>query len=289
MKPRLASVALAIALLIAWQILGTRSLTSTPSLVLQRLWTLAANGDLWSNLVPTLEETFGGLALGLLIGIVGGILMARSRFAAAMLDPYVIGINGLPRVALGPFFVVWFGIGILSKVLLAVSIVFVVVLFNTREGIDSIDPDLIDALRSMRAGRWDMLRHLIIPSLMPWLLAATKIGIGLALTGAVVGELVGASAGLGWYITNALNVIDMTGAVTALLVMAVLAMLMYYAVLFDRAPAIGLARQSCPLIAISLVTLASLPASIAAWTFRSPRSPSLAPFRFTTRCARPFR
>ena len=231
MKPRLASVALAIGFVVAWQILGTRSLTSTPSLVLQRLWTLTINGDLWSNLVPTLEETFGGLALGLLIGIVGGILMARSRFAAAMLDPYVIGINGLPRVALGPFFVVWFGIGILSKVLLAVSIVFVVVLFNTREGIDSIDPDLIDALRSMRAGRWEMLRHLIIPSLMPWLLAATKIGIGLALTGAVVGELVGASAGLGWYITNALNVIDMTGAVTALLVMAVLAMLMYYAVL----------------------------------------------------------
>lgn len=231
MKPRLASILLAIALIAAWQILGTQSLTSTPALVLQRLWLLTTNGDLWTNLVPTLEETFGGLALGLLLGIAGGVLMARSRFAAAMLDPYVIGINGLPRVALGPFFVVWFGIGILSKVLLAVSIVFVVVLFNTREGIDSIDPDLIDALRSMRAGRWDMLRHLIIPSLMPWLLAATKIGIGLALTGAVVGELVGASAGLGWYITNALNVIDMTGAVTALLVMAVLAMLMYYAVL----------------------------------------------------------
>ncbi len=192
---------------------------------------LTINGDLWANLAPTLEETFGGLALGLLIGIVGGVLMARSRFAAAMLDPYVIGINGVPRVALGPFFIVWFGIGILSKVLLAVSIVFVVVLFNTREGIESIDPDLIEALRSMRANRWQMLRHLIIPSLVPWLLAATKIGIGLALTGAVVGELVGASAGLGWYITNALNVIDMTGAVTALLVMAVVAMLMYYAVL----------------------------------------------------------
>jgi NitT/TauT family transport system permease protein len=71
----------------------------------------------------------------------------------------------------------------------------------------------------------------VIPSLVPWLLASTKIGIGLALTGAVVGELVGASAGLGWYITNSLNVIDMTGAMTALLLMAVLAMLMYYAVL----------------------------------------------------------
>jgi NitT/TauT family transport system permease protein len=125
----------------------------------------------------------------------------------------------------------WCGIGILSKVLLAVSIVFVVVLFNTREGIESIDEDLVDALRSMRASRWSMLRYVIIPSLVPWLLASVKIGIGLALTGAVVGELVGASSGLGWYITNSLNVIDMTGAMTALLLMAVLAMLMYYAVL----------------------------------------------------------
>jgi NitT/TauT family transport system permease protein len=234
--PHLASWLLALVLLAGWQVAadttpGMTSLASSPLLVGERLIAIAANGDLWQNLLPTLEETFGGLFLGLAVGIFGGVLMARSRFAAAALDPYVIGINGLPRVALGPFFVVWFGIGILSKVLLAVSIVFVVVLFNTREGIESIDPDLVDALRSMRASRWQMLRHVTVPSLVPWLLAATKIGIGLALTGAVVGELVGASAGLGWYITNSLNVIDLTGAVTALLVMAVVAMLMYYAVL----------------------------------------------------------
>lgn len=234
--PLLASWLLALVLVASWQIAadtipGMSALASSPRLVIERLATIAANGDLWQNLLPTLEETFGGLFLGLAVGICGGVLMARSRFAASMLDPYVIGINGLPRVALGPFFVVWFGIGILSKVLLAVSIVFVVVLFNTREGIESIDPDLVDALRSMRASRWQMLRHVTIPSLVPWLLAATKIGIGLALTGAVVGELVGSSAGLGWYITNSLNVIDMTGAVTALLVMAIVAMAMYYAVL----------------------------------------------------------
>jgi NitT/TauT family transport system permease protein len=126
---------------------------------------------------------------------------------------------------------VWFGIGIASKVLLAASIVFVVVLFNIREGTESIDSDLVDALRSMRASRWVMARQLIIPSLTPWLLASVKIGIGLALTGAVVGELVGANSGLGWYITNSLNVVDITGAITALLVMAVLAMVMYYLVL----------------------------------------------------------
>jgi NitT/TauT family transport system permease protein len=236
LSPRLASWMLALVLIVIWQIAadtvpGIVSLASSPLLVADRLMTMAENGELWRNLLPTLEETIGGLLLGLMVGICGGVLMARSRFAATVLDPYVIGINGLPRVALGPFFVVWFGIGILSKVLLAVSIVFVVVLFNTREGIESIDRDLVDALRSMRASRWQMLRHVVIPSLIPWLLAATKIGIGLALTGAVVGELVGASAGLGWYITNSLNVIDMTGAVTALLVMAVVAMAMYYIVL----------------------------------------------------------
>jgi NitT/TauT family transport system permease protein len=244
LAPRAASWALAALLVASWQaagsyVPGARAFGSTPLLVIERFVTIAGNGALWHNLVPTLEETFGGLLLGLLVGVVGGVLMARSRFAAVVLDPYVVGINGVPRVALGPFFVVWFGIGILSKVLLAVSIVFVVVLFNTREGIESIDEDLVDALRSMRAGRLQMLRYVVIPSLVPWLLASIKIGIGLALTGAVVGELVGSSAGLGWYITNSLNIVDMTGAVTALLVMGVLAMLMYYAVLIVERRLLG--------------------------------------------------
>lgn len=233
---RLASWGILVVLVGLWQLLGSTdhqvaTLASTPQLVVQRLGRIAADGSLWSNLLPTLEETLGGLLIGLVIGIVGGFVMARSPVVGAILDPYVVGVNGLPRVALGPFFVVWFGIGIVSKVLLAASIVFVVVLFNIREGTESIDADLVDALRSMRASRWVMTRHLIIPSLTPWLLASVKIGIGLALTGAVVGELVGANQGLGWYITNSLNVVDITGAITALLVMAVLAMVMYYLVL----------------------------------------------------------
>lgn len=233
---RLASWGILVLLVGLWQLLGSTdqqvaTLASTPRLVGERLGQIASDGTLWTNLLPTLEETLGGLLIGLVIGIVGGFVMARSPVVGAILDPYVVGINGLPRVALGPFFVVWFGIGIASKVLLAASIVFVVVLFNIREGTESIDADLVDALRSMRASRWVMLRHLIIPSLTPWLLASIKIGIGLALTGAVVGELVGANQGLGWYITNSLNVVDITGAITALLVMAVLAMVMYYLVL----------------------------------------------------------
>lgn len=235
--PRLASWGLLVALVALWQLVASNDpsveqLTSRPSLVWTRFTELVANGELWHHLLPTLEETIGGLLIGLIVGIVGGFVMARSKVVGAILDPYVVGINGLPRVALGPFFVVWFGIGVTSKVLLAASIVFVVVLFNVREGTESIDNDLVDALRSMRTGRWYMMRHLIIPSLTPWLYASIKIGIGLALTGAVVGELVGANAGLGWYITNSLNSVDITGAITALLVMAALAMVMYYLVLF---------------------------------------------------------
>jgi NitT/TauT family transport system permease protein len=234
--PKIASWAILVVLIAIWQLLGTydsqvATLTSTPQLVAARAVEIAGNGVLWQNLLPTLEETVGGLLIGMAVGIVGGFVMARSKIVGTILDPYVVGINGLPRVALGPFFVVWFGIGIVSKVLLAASIVFVVVLFNVREGTESIDDDLVDALRSMRASRWNMTRHLIVPSLTPWLFASVKVGIGLALTGAVVGELVGANSGLGWYITNSLNTVDITGAVTALLVMALLAMVMYYLVL----------------------------------------------------------
>ena len=233
--PKVLRWVLLAALIGLWQLAGERQQTETqisrPSLVVKRLWTMLKNGQLWHNLWPTLQETLGGLAIGLVVGILLGFVMARVKSVGTLLDPYIVGINGLPRVALGPFFVVWFGIGIMSKVLLAASIVFVVVLFNAREGTASIDTDLLDALHSMRAGRMTMLRHLIFPSLMPWLLASLKIGIGLALTGAVVGELVGASTGLGWYITNSLNQVDITGAVTALLVMAVVAMGMYYIVL----------------------------------------------------------
>lgn len=234
--PRLASWLLFVILLGLWELAGVHwpsveKLTSSPVLVAERVAQMAIDGDLWKNLAPTLEETLGGLIIGLIVGGVGGVVMARSPLVAIILDPYVVGLNGLPRVALGPFFVVWFGIGILSKILLAVSIVFVVVLFNIRAGIEGIDRDLVDALRSMRANRWQMLRHVVFPSLVPWILASLKIGIGLALTGAVVGELVGASAGLGWYITNSLNFVDMTGAITALLIMALVAMVLYYIVL----------------------------------------------------------
>lgn len=203
---------------------------SSPNLVAHRMATTFGNGSLLTNTWATTEEALLGLIAGCLGGIVLGILLARAGEVAGVIDPYIMGAYSLPRVALAPFFVLWFGIGLDSKVALVISIVLFVVLFNVRQGMDSIDQDLVDVMRSMRASRRVMLRHVVIPSLLPWIVSAVKIGIGMALIGAVIGEFVGADKGLGWMVTNSLGNFNMTGAITALVIMAAIAMVLFYLV-----------------------------------------------------------
>jgi NitT/TauT family transport system permease protein len=201
---------------------------SSPSLVFQRLVSMMRDGSLARNTGATLQETLLGLIAGILLGVVGGILIARAPAAVAKaIDPYLIGVYSLPRVALAPFFILWFGIGLVSKVVLVVSVVGFVVLFNVRTGMESVDVDIMDALRSMRANRWEMIRYVIIPSLVPWILSSVKIAVGIGFVSAVVGEMVGSTKGLGWYVTQSLNQFDMTGGVTSLIIMAVLALILY--------------------------------------------------------------
>jgi NitT/TauT family transport system permease protein len=201
---------------------------STPRLVGIRYRDLLADGTLVNNSLITLREAAIGLVLGTLIGLAVGILVSRAPgLLSRAIDPYILGAYSLPRVALAPFFIIWFGIGLTSKVALVVSVVGFVVLFNVRQGIEAIDPVMLDALRSMRAGRWQMTRYVVIPSVVPWLMAAIKISVGMALVSAVVGELIGSTEGLGWYMTQSMNQFDITGGITALLTMAILAMLMY--------------------------------------------------------------
>jgi len=137
----------------------------------------------------------------------------------------VMGLYSLPRVSLAPLFIIWLGIGILAKVALVASMVLFVVMFNVREGVRGIDGEVVEAFRSMKASRNAMLRYVIIPSLIPWLFAAIRIGIGMALIGAVVGEMVGASRGLGWYVSWTSGIYDMAGSITALVILMILAMI----------------------------------------------------------------
>jgi NitT/TauT family transport system permease protein len=219
------------ALIGIWQLISIWAGTvwvSTPHAVWVRFGDLLGNGTLVTNSVVTLREAALGLLIGTGMGLVVGIMLARApQVLSRAIDPFVLGAYSLPRVALAPFFILWFGIGLTSKVALVVSVVGFVVLFNVRQGIGAIDPEMLDALRSMRAGRLEIIRYVVIPSVIPWLMAAIKISVGMALVSAVVGELIGSTEGLGWYMTQSMNQFDITGGITALLTMAILAMAMY--------------------------------------------------------------
>ena len=135
-----------------------------------------------------------------------------------------VGFYSLPRVALAPLFILWFGIGSISKIMMAFSMVVFIVILNTHEGLRGVDRDLVDMLKTMRASRLYMLRKVLLPSIVPWIFASLRVGIGLALVGAVIGELLGANRGLGWYVEYAAGRVDIIGVFAGLVVLAVLGM-----------------------------------------------------------------
>jgi NitT/TauT family transport system permease protein len=216
-------------LLVAWELAAGRLFnefwSSRPSLIGTRIAEMALSGELARHSWATISEAGLGLLLGALVGVPIGILLAQNPRLAKVLDPVVMGLYGLPRVALAPLFILWFGIGLESKVVMSLSMVLFVFLLNTTEGVRSIDRDLTDLLRTMRAGRLYTLRHVMLPAILPWIIAACRIGVGLSLVGAVVGELSGANRGLGWYVAKTGGQLDTTGAFAALTVLLVLAVL----------------------------------------------------------------
>ncbi len=215
--------------LVLWQLLSDywvgKKWISSPLDIAQRLWSMLADGSLQLHTWETFKEALIGLIVGILLGLVFGIMLGLWRRLSDALDPVIMGFYSLPRVSLAPLFIIWLGIGLVAKVALVASMVVFVVLFNVREGVRNIDQDIVDSFRSMNASRGALMRYVIIPSLIPWLLTAIRIGIGMALVGAVVGELIGSSKGLGWYVSFASGVYDMTGAMTALVVLMILAMI----------------------------------------------------------------
>jgi NitT/TauT family transport system permease protein len=199
--------------------------SSRPSLIGERFLALFASGEIWRHLDATVSEALLGLLLGAIIGTPIGIALAKYRRAAEIVDPFIMGLYGLPRVALAPMFILWFGISLLAKVMMSFSMVVFVFILNVTEGIRAIDHDMVDLMRTMRAPKSYVLRKVTIPSIVPWLMASFRIGIGLSLVGAVVGELIGANRGLGWYVLRAGGQLDTTGVFTGLFVLMLVAMI----------------------------------------------------------------
>ncbi|HEV2057179.1 MAG TPA: ABC transporter permease [Methylomirabilota bacterium] len=196
---------------------------SRPFLIVERLWEAVRSSVLWFHMGVTVIETVSGFLLGALAGTIAGFALARWRRAHVALEPYLMGIYSLPRVALAPLFIMWFGIGIPSKIMLAISIVFFILLINTYVGVQNVDRDLVNAVKTMGASPRFVTRHVVLPSCIPWIFSGLRISMALALTASVVGEMLAAQYGLGFMLARASGTFDTTGIFMVLFVLALLA------------------------------------------------------------------
>ena len=199
-----------------------------PSLILSRLTHELVAGSLVTDTGITLFETLVGFAIGLLGGVIFGILLAFLHRTREILMPYLVAIYGIPRPALAPLFVIWFGIGLISKIVLIVSLVYFVVLIYVLDGVNHINPTLLRFASTTGATRSQILMKITLPSLFSWISASMKLGMSLAIIGAVVGEVVAANAGLGYYILRASYQMDTEGVYVGLTILAILGWVLVY-------------------------------------------------------------
>ena len=179
-----------------------RFFVSQPRLLLRQTWVWVGSGYIFRHLWVTMEEMLLGFFAGTLLGVLLGFLFAFMPKVARVFDPLMVLLNALPRVVLAPLFVLWFGLGLLSKVVMAVSLVFFVVFFSTYTGLREVDRDIVNNARILGGLRRRLIQHVYIPSAMTWIFSSLRTSVGFALIGAIVGEYLGASEGMGWVIAG---------------------------------------------------------------------------------------
>ncbi len=217
----------------SWQIAATYWIDpfyySKPSAIWHRLveWVTKGTslGPLWTNIAVTLEEAVGGFIIGALAGVILGILLGRARFLADVAAPFIKAANAVPRIVLASLFVIWFGLGLSSKVATAVVLVFFAVFFNAFQGAREVDRDLVNNARILGASRSQVLLAIVVPSATSWILASLHSAFGFALIGAVVGEYTGADKGLGLLIATAQGTFDPAGIYAGMIITTVIALL----------------------------------------------------------------
>lgn len=196
-----------------------------PSSVGGVLFTLLADGGIWIHLRATFGAAFAGLAGGVAIGIALGFAAALSPVVAELLEPVMMLLNAIPRVILAPLFVIWLGVGLASKVALALILVAVLIFFAVYNGIRDVDRRLVERVRTLGGGQHDLVRHVYVPSIASWVMSNLKIAVGFAFTGAVVGEFVASSRGLGYLLQFAQSTYN------AALTIALIVLIMAFALL----------------------------------------------------------
>ena len=222
-------VGFGVAVLVVWELAAGRFIDpfwfSSPLRILRHLIEWTREGTLFGHLLVTLRETFLGFLLGSVAGILVGVALSRLLFLARVLDPFIVAVNGIPRVALAPLFILWFGIGELSKVVLASTLTFFITFYATFSGLRAVEPAYQDIARVMGASERQIFVKVSLPAASPWIVSALKVAVPFSLIGAIIGEFMAASRGLGYMIQLNTNQFDTTGAVSGILVLMVCVML----------------------------------------------------------------
>lgn len=227
---RVYQLVLAAVVLGAWELLGRAGIIDEfffplPSDILATVWSWISTGYVFPHLWITMQEALLAFAVGAAAGLFLGFLLARVRFLERLFDPFLQMFNALPRVVLAPIFLLWFGLGIWSKVAFGFTLVFFIVFFNTLEGVKNVDRVLVDNARMLGASEKQLLRHVFIPSALTWIFSSLHISVGFAITGAVVGEYLGASAGVGYAIAQAQGVFDTQGVFAGMFILMIVVLI----------------------------------------------------------------
>lgn len=205
---------------------------SSPIAVGQVMFGLVADGELWPHLWATAVAAFAGLIVGLILGIGLGFAAALSPLLAELLEPVMIMLNAIPRVILAPLFVIWLGIGLASKLALATILVAVLIFFAVFNGIKEVDRRLVERVRTLGGGRSTLIQEVYVPSVTTWVMGNFKVAVGFAFTGAVVGEFVASSRGLGYLLQFAQSTYN--AALTIALIVIIMAFVLVLFALAER-------------------------------------------------------
>ena len=198
-----------------------------PLKVMGRVWAwFVTEADIYRHLGVTLVETLLAFGIGAALGLGGGLWLALAPLASAILEPYVKALNSMPRIILAPIFAVWFGLGIGSKVALGVTLVFFIVFFNVYQGVKEVSPVVLANARMLGASQKQLLRHVYLPSATSWVFSSLHTSVGLAFVGAVVGEYLGSSQGVGYLILQAEGTFDINTVMAGILVLTAFALVL---------------------------------------------------------------
>ncbi len=219
-------------LLLVWEFASWAGLIDpfyapAPSSIAASIGDLFADGEIYKHLEATFGAALAGLAVGLIAGAMLGFIAALMPLVAELLEPVMAMLNAIPRVILAPLFIIWLGIGIGSKVALAFILVVVLTFFAVYNGIRDVDRRLVERVRTLNGGSWVLLREVYVPSVIAWVMGSLKVAVGFAFTGAVVGEFVASSRGLGYLLSFAQSTYNATLTFALIFMVMVFVMLLF--------------------------------------------------------------